>query len=107
MKNDTYGEPVIFKKNHITARVYSPILTDEEQKRRMELVKQGTADLTNVTVLPTGPYLLSAATFPTYFLKDREAAGQIQCALDIEIFTKRYAPHFGITDRGRKRKVLR
>ena len=45
MKNDTYGEPVIFRKNHITARVYSPILTDEEQKRRMELVKQAAARL--------------------------------------------------------------
>ena len=45
MKNDTYGEPVIFKKNNITARVYSPILTDEEQKRRMEQVKQAAARL--------------------------------------------------------------
>jgi hypothetical protein len=45
MKNDRYGEPVIFKKGHITARVYSPILTDEEQKRRMELIKQAAARL--------------------------------------------------------------
>ena len=45
MKNDRYGEPVIFKKNHITARVYSPILTDEEQMRRMEQVKQATVRL--------------------------------------------------------------
>ena len=45
MKNDIYGEPVIFRKNHITARVYAPIITDEEQKRRMELVKQAAARL--------------------------------------------------------------
>lgn len=45
MKNDTYGEPVIFKKNHITARVYSPILTDEEHERRMEQVKKAAARL--------------------------------------------------------------
>ena len=45
MKNDTYGEPVIFRKNHITAKVYSPILTDEEQKRRMEEVKKAAARL--------------------------------------------------------------
>ena len=45
MKNDTYGEPVIFKKNNITARVYAPIITDEEQKRRMEQVKQAAARL--------------------------------------------------------------
>ena len=40
MKNDVYGEPTIFKKNNITARVYSPILTEEEYKRRMEEIKQ-------------------------------------------------------------------
>lgn len=45
MKNDTYGEPVIFKKGHITARVYTPIITDEEQMRRMEQVKQATTRL--------------------------------------------------------------
>lgn len=66
---------------------------------RMELVKLGTADLPNVTVLPTGPYLISSATFPTYFLKERDKAAQIQCLLDIEIFCKYYAPRFGITRR--------
>jgi [citrate (pro-3S)-lyase] ligase len=66
---------------------------------RIELVRQGCADLTNVTVLPTGPYLISSATFPTYFLKDRERAGQVQCMLDIEIFAGHYAPRFGITRR--------
>lgn len=45
MKNDTYGEPVIFTKGHITARVYVPIITDEEQMRRMEQVKQAAARL--------------------------------------------------------------
>ncbi len=84
-------------------RLYVFVLSEEQPPfpaaDRLELVRLGTQDLPNVTVLPTGPYLLSAATFPTYFLKDREAAGQIQCALDIEIFTKYYAPHFGITRR--------
>ncbi len=66
---------------------------------RMEMVKLGTADLSNVTVLPTGPYLISSATFPTYFLKEREAAEQIHCILDIEIFCKYFVPKFGITRR--------
>ena len=66
---------------------------------RMEMVRLGTADLPNVTVLPTGPYLISSATFPTYFLKEREKARQIQCLLDIEIFCKYFAPKFGITRR--------
>lgn len=66
---------------------------------RLQLVKDGTADLKNVTVYPTGPYLISSATFPTYFLPDREQATRVQCLLDIEIFTKYYIPKFGITTR--------
>ena len=66
---------------------------------RLAMVKAGTADLENVTVLPTGPYLISAATFPTYFLKDRDGAEQVQCLLDIAIFCKYFAPHFGISRR--------
>lgn len=66
---------------------------------RLALVRAGTADLQNITVLPTGPYLISSATFPTYFLKEREAAQTVQCLLDIAIFAKYFAPKFGITDR--------
>ena len=40
MKNDIYGEPEIFTYKNIVATVYSPILTEEERKRRMERVKQ-------------------------------------------------------------------
>lgn len=66
---------------------------------RLALVRAGTADLSNVTVLPTGPYLISSATFPTYFLKDRDDAPQIQCLLDIQVFTRYYVPKFRITTR--------
>ena len=45
MKNDIYGEPEIIKKNNIVARVYYPILTDEENHRRMEQVKQAAIKL--------------------------------------------------------------
>ena len=84
-------------------RVYVFVLSEDRgffsADDRLEMVKRGTADLSNVTILPTGPYLISAATFPTYFLKDRDKAPQVQCALDIEIFTRYYAPKFGITRR--------
>ena len=66
---------------------------------RLELVRQGTADLPNVTVHPTGPYLISNATFPTYFLKDRSQAEQVQCGLDLAVFTRYFVPRFGITRR--------
>lgn len=84
-------------------RVYVFVLSEEQGRfsavDRLAMVKAGTKDLQNVTVLPTGPYLISAATFPTYFLKDREQASQVQCQLDITIFGKYFAPHFGITRR--------
>ena len=66
---------------------------------RIEMVKQGVAHIPNVTVLPTGPYLISSATFPTYFLKQREQADCIQCMLDIQIFLQYFAPAFSITRR--------
>ena len=84
-------------------RVYIFVLSEDRgafpAKDRLELVKKGTADLDNVTVLPTGPYLISAATFPTYFLKEQDKAALVQCLLDIEIFTKYFAPKFGIIRR--------
>lgn len=66
---------------------------------RLEMVRRGTAHIANVTVLPTGPYLISSATFPTYFLKDRDRAEQIHCQLDVEIFTRYFAPAFSISTR--------
>lgn len=66
---------------------------------RLEMVKCGTAHLPNVTVLPTGPYLISSATFPTYFLKNRDQAEGIHCQLDVEVFSRYFAPAFGIQRR--------
>ena len=84
-------------------QLYVFVLSEDKSefsaKDRLEMVKRGTEDLPNVTVLPTGPYLISSATFPTYFLKDRENATEVQCLLDIEIFAKFYGPKFGITHR--------
>ena len=84
-------------------RLYVFVLSEDKSlfsaADRLALVKAGAKDLSNVTVLPTGPYLISSATFPTYFLKDREGAQTVQCLLDIEIFTRYFVPKFGITHR--------
>ena len=45
MKNDVYGEPEVIKFKNIIANVYSPIITDEEQERRMEIIKQAVVRL--------------------------------------------------------------
>ena len=66
---------------------------------RIEMAKRGAAHLSNVSVLPTGPYLISSATFPTYFLKDREKAADAACEVDIEIFVQYLAPRLALTRR--------
>lgn len=66
---------------------------------RLRLVKEGTAHLPNVQVHPSGPYMISSATFPTYFLKEGEDAARIQSELDITLFASRIAPIFHITKR--------
>ena len=84
-------------------RVYVFVLSEEKghfpAADRLELVRRGTADLSNVVVCSTGPYLISQATFPTYFLKDKADAADVKCRLDMEIFATRFAPVLGITRR--------
>ena len=66
---------------------------------RMALAKAGCSDLENVYFHPTGPYMVSSATFPTYFIKDKSRAGSIHCGLDVRLFGERIAPALGITRR--------
>lgn len=63
---------------------------------RLKLVAEGTAAIPNVTVLPGGPYVISSATFPTYFTRieaeDEKAFSELYAALDAEIFGRHIAP---------------
>lgn len=68
---------------------------------RFDLVSRGVADLGNVQVLKGGRYVVSNATFPTYFLK-REAPDAVtrnQAELDLAVFTRWIAPPLGIRRR--------
>ncbi len=53
---------------------------------RWRLVREGVADLPNVICHRSGPYIISAATFPSYFLKDEEAVIQGHARLDLALF---------------------
>lgn len=66
---------------------------------RMNLVKQGTADLKNILIHPTSDYLISSATFPDYFIKDKVQAKEINCALDLTVFAECFARPLNITTR--------
>lgn len=66
---------------------------------RFRLVREGTADLSNVRVHLSGNYMISSATFPTYFLKKGEDAAVLQSELDITLFAQHIAPVLHITKR--------
>jgi [citrate (pro-3S)-lyase] ligase len=66
---------------------------------RHRLALEGVRDLGNVVVLDTGNYLVSSATFPTYFLKKDDPVARIQMELDVTLFATRIAPYFGISRR--------
>jgi len=68
-------------------------------EERLQMAKDGCSDLANVLIHPTGPYMVSAATFPTYFIKDKLRTGDIHCELDVRLFGEKLAPALGITRR--------
>lgn len=55
---------------------------------RRKLVVEGTAHISNIVLHDCGPYMISNATFPSYFLKDEAAVINGHAKLDICIFTK-------------------
>ena len=68
---------------------------------RIELVRKGTEDLPNVTVLPSGDYAVSPATFPAYFLRDDDSLrkAHIQASLDVTLYANLFGEELGITRR--------
>lgn len=66
---------------------------------RLAMVKAGCSDLKNVLIHPTGPYMVSSATFPSYFIKDKARVDDIHCELDIRLFGEKIAPALNITRR--------
>lgn len=55
---------------------------------REKLVWEGTAHLPNVVYHQTGNYIISNATFPSYFLKDRDTVISAHARLDVAVFAK-------------------
>ncbi len=66
---------------------------------RLALVRAGTRDIAKVTVCAGGPFIISHATFPTYFLKQASDASRVHAALDAGLFAEKIAPALGIACR--------
>jgi [citrate (pro-3S)-lyase] ligase len=66
---------------------------------RYDLVKKGTSHLKNIVIHKAGNYIISSATFPSYFIKDGKAVVNTHAKLDLEIFKKYIVPALGINRR--------
>lgn len=68
-------------------------------EERQAMVTAGCAHLKNVTVCHGSSYIISAATFPSYFIKQASDAALAQIELDLDITAKHIAPALGATVR--------
>lgn len=60
---------------------------------RLAMIRAGAGDLADV--VEGSDYQISAATFPTYFLKNLSDAAETQMRLDIDLFGRHIAPALG------------
>ena len=65
---------------------------------RFSLIKQGVHDMKGVEVISGGDFIISNATFPTYFIKGTDELAA-QTKLDATVFATRIAPALNITVR--------
>ena len=80
------------------------IVVKEDRSRfpyaeRKAMIEAGCAGLDNVIVCDGSEYAISAATFPTYFLKRLDEATDTQIALDLDLFVNHIAKPLGVAVR--------
>ncbi len=86
-------------------QVYVFVLSEDRSEiktqDRMEMVRLGVQLFENVIVLPTRNYIVSQATFPTYFLKDKAELNiaHTHAQLDAKLFSDYIAPVLNIHTR--------
>lgn len=68
-------------------------------KDRFKLVKEGTASIPNVSVHSSSEYIVSNATFPSYFLKEKAKIDKAITGIDLLLFRNYIAPSLNITSR--------
>ena len=70
-------------------------------EERLAMIRAGAATVSAspVIVADGSDYQISAATFPTYFLKDLSDAARTQMQLDLDLFARHIAPALGATVR--------
>ena len=102
----TLGHRFLIEEAASRERVFYVIVVAEDAsvfpfEDRIALVRAGTADIPNVRVLSSANYAVSAATFPSYFLKDlaEMSVAGVQAELDARLFTSLFVPSLSLTRR--------
>lgn len=66
---------------------------------RLKLVGEGTKDIPNLAIIPSGKFVLSSLTFSEYFNKSEMQDRVIDTSLDVNVFAREIAPCLNITKR--------
>lgn len=87
----TLGHKYLIEKASSESDVLHIFVVSEDEsvfpfKIRYSLVERGTKHLKNVILHKAGNYIISNATFPTYFIKKPSEAVKSQAILDLKIF---------------------
>ncbi len=102
----TNGHKYLIEKAASENEVLYLFVVEEEKSAfpfaiRWELIRRGIAHLNNVTMVRGGMYVVSGATFPSYFLKG-EIPGKVlrgQADLDVTVFARYIVPVLNIRRR--------
>lgn len=92
-------EQALQKVTHLFVIVVKEDVSMFSYQERLSMIRQGCADLQRVTVCEGSDYAISAATFPTYFLKEMSEASDTQMRLDIDLFRRHIMPALNATVR--------
>lgn len=63
---------------------------------RLNMVQIGIKDMENVVIVPSGKYIISSATLPGYFEKEKNPEVEFDATEDLEIFGRIIAKEFSI-----------
>ena len=94
---------LVEQSSELVERLYVVVVREDcsmfSYNERKAMVSQGIRDIGNVVVVDGSDYAVSAATFPTYFLKQLSDATDTQIILDLDLYRRRIAPALGATIR--------
>ncbi|TCO79332.1 [citrate (pro-3S)-lyase] ligase [Marinisporobacter balticus] len=85
--------------DHVHVFMVSSDISSFPYSVRKQLITEGTKHIKNITLHEGGDYIISNATFPSYFIKEKSEIVKIHATLDLKIFAKYIGPSLGIHQR--------